>query len=84
LACIEVDAFARRVDRQIARIELTCSQVVRSHPSTRFINILTAAYADKLEKATRRTPILMRGFDIAFAKFRLSISARSASQSEAT
>src|SRR5262249_25890215 len=51
LAGIEVDAVARRVDLQIARIELDV--LAKSYgltQATRFINILDAGYADKLEK----------------------------------
>jgi len=51
LAGIEVDAVSRRVDLQIARIELDL--LAKSYGLTqasRFINILDAGYADKLEK----------------------------------
>src|SRR5437899_2311354 len=64
LAGIEVDAVARRVDLQIARIELDV--LAKSYgltQATRFINILDAGYADKLEKRVDER-ILMRGFDI--------------------
>src|SRR6516162_4881290 len=64
LAGIEVDVVARRVDLQIARIELEV--LAKSYGLTqasRFINILDAGYADKLEKrADERN--LMRGFDV--------------------
>src|SRR5499425_2845705 len=64
LAGIEVDAVARRVDLQIARIELEV--LAKSYGLTqasRFINILDAGYADKLEKRPDER-FLMRGFDI--------------------
>jgi outer membrane protein TolC len=64
LAGIEVDAVARRVDLQIARIELDV--LAKSYgltQATRFINILDAGYADKLEKRVDERA-LMRGFDI--------------------
>jgi outer membrane protein TolC len=64
LAGIEVDAVARRVDLQIARIELEV--LAKSYGLTqasRFINILDAGYADKLEKRVDERN-LMRGFDI--------------------
>ena len=64
LAGIEVDVVARRVDLQIARIELEV--LAKSYGLTqasRFINILDAGYADKLEKRPDER-FLMRGFDI--------------------
>ena len=64
LAGIEVDAVSRRVDLQIARIELDL--LAKSYGLTqasRFINILDAGYADKLEKRPDER-FLMRGFDI--------------------
>jgi outer membrane protein TolC len=64
LAGIEVDAVARRVDLQIARIELDV--LAKSYgltQATRFINILDAGYADKLEKRVDERA-LMRGFDV--------------------
>ena len=64
LAGIEVDAVARRVDLQIARIELEV--LAKSYGLTqasRFINILDGGYADKLEKRPDER-FLMRGFDI--------------------
>jgi outer membrane protein TolC len=63
-AGIEVDAVARRVDLQIARIGLDV--LAKSYGLTqasRFINILDAGYADKLEKRPDER-FLMRGFDI--------------------
>ena len=63
-AGIEVDAITRRIDLQIARIELDL--LAKSYglaQATRFINILDGGYADKLEKrADERN--LMRGFDV--------------------
>jgi outer membrane protein TolC len=50
LAAIEVDAVRRRVDLQIARMELDA--IARAYgltQATRFINILEAGYADKIE-----------------------------------
>jgi len=64
LAGIEVDAVARRVDLQIARIELDV--LAKSYgltQATRFINILDAGYADKLERRVDER-FLMRGFDV--------------------
>jgi len=64
LAGIEVDAVARRVDLQIARIELDV--LAKSYgltQVTRFMNILDAGYADKLEKRVDERN-LMRGFDV--------------------
>src|SRR6516164_682730 len=64
LARIEVDAVARRVDLQIARIELDV--LAKSYgltQATRFINILDAGYADKLERRVDER-FLMRGFDV--------------------
>ena len=64
LAGIEVDAVGRRVDLQIARIELDV--LAKSYGLTqasRFINILDAGYADKLEKRVDER-VLMRGFDV--------------------
>jgi outer membrane protein TolC len=64
LAGIEVDAVSRRVDLQIARIELDV--LAKSYgltQATRFINILDAGYADKLEERVDERN-LMRGFDV--------------------
>ncbi len=63
-AGIEVDAVGRRVDLQIARIELDV--LAKSYgltQATRFINILDGGYADKLEKRPDER-FLMRGFDV--------------------
>src|SRR5947208_3468637 len=63
-AGIEQDAVARRGDLQIARVELDV--LAKSYGLTqasRFINMLDAGYADKLEKRVDERN-LMRGFDI--------------------
>src|SRR5215510_12936722 len=63
-AGIEMDAVARRVDLQIGRIELDV--LAKSYGLTqasRFINILDAGYADKLERRPDER-FLMRGFDV--------------------
>jgi outer membrane protein TolC len=63
-AGIEADTVGRRVDLQIARIELDV--LAKSYGLTqasRFINILDAGYADKLEKRLDERN-LMRGFDV--------------------
>jgi outer membrane protein TolC len=65
LAGIEVEAVRRRVDQQISRVELAAlAKSFDLTQATRFINILDAGYADKLEKRTDEH-IRMRGFDIA-------------------
>jgi outer membrane protein TolC len=64
LAAIEVEAVRRRVDLQIARVELNV--LARSYgltQATRFINILDGGYADKLEKGPDER-FLLRGFDV--------------------
>jgi len=64
LGGVEVDAVARRVDLQIARVELDV--LAKSYGLTqasRFINIFDGGYADKLEKRPDER-FLMRGFDI--------------------
>jgi outer membrane protein TolC len=64
LAAIEVEAVRRRVDLQIARVEL--GVLARSYgltQATRFINILGGGYADKLEKGPDER-FLLRGFDV--------------------
>jgi outer membrane protein TolC len=64
LAGIEVEAVARRVDLQIARIELdVLAKSYGLSQATRFINILDGGYADKLEKRADER-FLMRGFDL--------------------
>jgi outer membrane protein TolC len=63
-AGIEVEAAARRVDLQIARIELdVLAKSYGLSQATRFINILDGGYADKLEKRPDER-FLMRGFDV--------------------
>jgi outer membrane protein TolC len=64
LAGIEVEAVRRRVDLQIRRIELDL--LAKSYgltEATRFINLLEAGYADKLEKRGDES-IRLRGFDV--------------------
>jgi outer membrane protein TolC len=61
LAAIEVEAVRRRVDLQISRMELDA--LARSYgltQATRFINILEAGYADKIETGAP----FKRGFDV--------------------
>jgi outer membrane protein TolC len=66
LASIETEAVRRRVDLQIARIELDAlAKSLGLTQATRFINLLDAGYADKLttdREAGRR--IRERGFDV--------------------
>jgi outer membrane protein TolC len=65
LTAIEVEAVRRRVDLQMARVELNV--LAKSYgltQATRFINILDGGYADKLEKGPDER-FLLRGFDIA-------------------
>ncbi len=64
LAAIEVEAVRRRVDLQMARVELDA--LAKSYgltQATRFINILDGGYGDKLEKRADES-VLMRGFDL--------------------
>jgi len=64
LAGIEVEAVRRRVDLQVRRVELDL--LAKSYgltQATRFINLLNAGYADKMEKRADER-ILMRGFDL--------------------
>jgi outer membrane protein TolC len=64
LAGIEVEAVARRVDLQLARIELdVLAKSYGLSQAARFINILDGGYADKLEKRPDQR-FLMRGFDL--------------------
>ena len=68
LPAVEQEAVRRRVDLQIARIELeTLAKSYGLTNATRFINILDAGYADKLtkEKATGER-IRDRGFTVSF------------------
>jgi outer membrane protein TolC len=66
LPAIEAEAIRRRVDLQIARMELDA--LARSYglrQATRFINILDAGYADKLTKdKVTGERIRDRGFDL--------------------
>jgi outer membrane protein TolC len=63
-AGIEVDAVTRRVDLQIARIEVdTLAKSYGLAQAARFINILDGGYADKLERRPDER-FLMRGFDV--------------------
>jgi outer membrane protein TolC len=65
LAGIEMEAIRRRVDLQMSREELAAlAKSFDLTQASRFINILDAGYADKLEKRTDER-IRMRGFDIA-------------------
>jgi outer membrane protein TolC len=66
LPAVETDAIRRRVDLQIAQIELDA--LAKSYgltQATRFVNVLDAGYADKItndELADRR--VRQRGFEI--------------------
>ncbi len=65
LAAIEVEAVRRRVDLQIARMELDA--IARAYglsQATRFINLLEAGYADKFEKNQDGNRIRKRGFEV--------------------
>jgi outer membrane protein TolC len=67
LAAIEVEAVRRRVDLQIARMELDA--LARGYgltQGTRFINLLEAGYADKLEKDREGNRVVKRGFAVDF------------------
>ena len=64
LAAIEVEAVRRRVDLQISRMELDAlARAYGLTQATRFINILEAGYADKLER-NEEGRSLKRGFEI--------------------
>jgi outer membrane protein TolC len=68
LRAVEQDALSRRVDLQIARIELeTLAKSFGLTQATRFINVLDAGYADKItnDKATGEH-IRDRGFTVTF------------------
>ena len=68
LPTVEQDAVRRRVDLQIARIELvTLAKAYGLTQATRFINILDAGYADKItnDKETGSN-IHDRGFTVSF------------------
>jgi len=66
LASIEVEAVRRRVDLQIARVEVDAlAKAYGLTQATRFVNLLEAGYADKIVKdreTGRRTT--SRGFDV--------------------
>jgi outer membrane protein TolC len=68
LPAVEQQAVRRRVDRQIARIELdTLAKAYGLTNATRFINVLDAGYADKItkDKETGET-VRDRGFTVSF------------------
>jgi outer membrane protein TolC len=68
LPAVEQDAVSRRVDLQIARIELdTLAKSYGLTKATRFINVLQAGYADKIvkDKETGNT-FRDRGFTVTF------------------
>lgn len=66
LPAVEADAIHRRVDLQIARIELDA--LAKSHgltQATRFINVLDAGYADKITKdELTGQRVRQRGFEV--------------------
>jgi outer membrane protein TolC len=67
LAAIEVEAVRRRIDLQIARMELDAlARAYGLTQATRFINILEAGYADKLEKDREGNRVIKRGFAVDF------------------
>ena len=68
LAVVEQDAISRRVDLQIARIELeTLAKSYGLTRATRFINVLDAGYADKITKNKETGEhIRDRGFTMTF------------------
>lgn len=68
LRAIEQDAVSRRVDLQIARIELeTLAKSYGLTQATRFINVLDAGYADKIKKNKETDEhIRDRGFTVTF------------------
>ena len=68
LPTVEQEALRRRVDLQIARIELeTLAKSYGLTNATRFINILDAGYADKLTKETATGErVRDRGFTVSF------------------
>jgi len=68
LPAVEQQAVGRRVDLQIARIEIdTLAKAYGLANATRFINVLDAGYADKItkDKETGET-IRDRGFTVSF------------------
>ncbi len=66
LPAVEADAIGRRVDLQIARLELDA--LAKSYgltQATRFINVLDAGYADKITKDDLTVQrVHQRGFDL--------------------
>jgi outer membrane protein TolC len=65
LPAVEQDAVSRRVDLQIARIELeTLAKSYGLTKATRFINVLEAGYADKIIKDGGT--VRPRGFTVTF------------------
>lgn len=68
LAAVEQDAISRRVDLQMARIELeTLAKSYGLTRATRFINVLDAGYADKITKNKETGEhIRDRGFTMTF------------------
>jgi outer membrane protein TolC len=68
LRAVEQDAVSRRVDLQIARIELeTLAKSYGLTQATRFINVLDAGYADKITKDKETGErIRDRGFTVIF------------------
>ena len=68
LPAVEQDTVRRRVDLQIARIELdTLAKTYGLTQATRFINVLDAGYADKITKDKETGDnIRDRGFTVSF------------------
>lgn len=68
LSAVEQDTVRRRVDLQIARIELdTLAKTYGLTQATRFINVLDAGYADKITKDKETGGgIRDRGFAVSF------------------
>ena len=68
LPAVEQEAVSRRVDLQIARIELeTLAKSYGLTQATRFINVLDAGYADKITKNKETDErVRDRGFTVAF------------------
>jgi outer membrane protein TolC len=65
LPAVEQDAVSRRVDLQIARIELeTLAKSYGLTKATRFVNVLEAGYADKITKNS--DTLRQRGFTVSF------------------
>jgi outer membrane protein TolC len=68
LPAVEQEAVSRRVDLQIARVELdTLAKSYGLTKATRFINVLDAGYADKITKDKESgAHIRDRGFTVSF------------------